>query len=142
MEKPQQTIFNITSISREECVKSIGELTNGFQLDSESVGRLIKTIYRQRGIIKGTLDEPWSSEVREAVVGQKSYFFKLTANNCGVILIWHDKKEHEYVFFGSHKSRVVRAMYVIRNRIKKCSLRHQAIIDAYHPPFLDHEYDF
>ena len=141
MDKPQQTIFNITSISREECVKSIAELTHGFHLDSEYVGRLIQTIYRQRAIFKGTMDEPWSSEVREAVVGAKGHFFKLTVANCGVIFIWHDKIEHEYVFFGSHKSRVVQAMHVIRNRIKKCSLRQQAIIDARDLPFIDHEYD-
>ena len=142
-EKPekQQTIFNITTVSREECVKSIAEVTHGFHLNSEYVGRLIQTIYSKMGIIKGTMAAPWSPEVRESVVGPKGRFFKLTTVNCDVIFIWHDKTEHEYVFFGSSKRRVVQAMHVIKNRIKTCSQRHQAIIDAQEPAFIQHEYD-
>jgi len=68
----------------------------------------------------GYIPAPPHSEVTRRVIGTDGHFFKMTTSVSGVDLIWHDRENNTFLFWGSSVFNVVKAMNSIRWRIHKC----------------------
>ena len=53
------------------------------------------------------------------IIGEDGYFLKLTTRNCDVDMIWHDRQNNMFLFWGPSIYAVVQAMNQIRSRIIK-----------------------
>ena len=53
------------------------------------------------------------------IIGIDGHFLKLTTRNCDVDMIWHDRRNNMFVFWGPSIYTVVQAMNQIRSRIIK-----------------------
>jgi hypothetical protein len=67
----------------------------------------------------GYIPAPPDSDVTRQVIGKDGYFFKMTTTLCDCDFIWHDRKNQVFLFWGSSKFKVVKALNSIRWRIHK-----------------------
>jgi hypothetical protein len=56
------------------------------------------------------------------IFGEDGYFLKLTTRNCDVDIIWHDRHNNMFLFWGPSIYAVVQAMNQIRGRIIKYTI--------------------
>ena len=68
----------------------------------------------------GYIPAPPHSEITRRVIGIDGYFFKMTTTVSGIDLIWHDRENNTFLFWGTTIFNVVKAMNSIRWRIHKC----------------------
>jgi len=67
----------------------------------------------------GVLEAPADVETLKLIIGKGGFFLKLTTENTGIDLIWHDRVYRRFLFWGPDKNTIVNAMDRIRSRIIK-----------------------
>ena len=67
----------------------------------------------------GMFDAPPNSNALKMIIGEDGYFLKLTTRNCDVDIIWHDRQNNRFLFWGPSMYNVIQAMNQIRSRIIK-----------------------
>ena len=67
----------------------------------------------------GMFNAPTNSNALKMIIGEDGYFLKLTTRNCDVDIIWHDRQNNRFLFWGPSMYNVIQAMNQIRSRIIK-----------------------
>lgn len=105
---------------------SISYMTDGLnQLDEKYKGELINKLLQRNGrygcmpTIYGEYTVPSSVDTLKMIVGIKGHYFKLTTTTTGVDLIWHNRENNKFCFWGPSYNTVNDAMNRIRSRIVK-----------------------
>ena len=115
--------YNLGNATGQVVCKHIDELTANANLESPEFVANLKEVLLKRhpdaSIIFGYIPAPPNGIISKQVIGEKGYFFKMTTTVCGVYFIWHDIVNNMFLFWGSSKFKVVKAMNSIRWRIAK-----------------------
>jgi hypothetical protein len=74
---------------------------------------------RQWSTTVGMFNAPQDINALKMIIGEDGYFLKLTTRNCDVDMIWHDRQNNMFLFWGPSIYAVVQAMNQIRSRIIK-----------------------
>jgi len=74
---------------------------------------------RQWPTTVGMFNAPQDINALKMIIGEDGYFLKLTTRNCDVDMIWHDRQNNMFLFWGPSIYAVVQAMNQIRSRIIK-----------------------
>ena len=74
---------------------------------------------RQWSTTVGMFNAPQDVNALKMIIGEDGYFLKLTTRNCDVDMIWHDRQNNMFLFWGPSIYAVVQAMNQIRSRIIK-----------------------
>jgi hypothetical protein len=61
-------------------------------------------------------------EALKLIIGKGGYYFKLTTENTGIDLIWHDRSRNIFCFWAPDKRSLIDAMDRIRSRIVKITV--------------------
>jgi len=67
----------------------------------------------------GMFNAPTNIDAVKMIIGEDGYFLKLTTRACDLDIIWHDRKNNMFLFWGPCIYSVVQAMNQIRSRIIK-----------------------
>ena len=67
----------------------------------------------------GMFDAPSYTDALKMIIGEDGYFLKLTTLTCDVDMIWNDRQNNKFLFWGPSIYAVVQAMNQIRSRIIK-----------------------
>jgi hypothetical protein len=70
----------------------------------------------------GMYKAPRNINALKMIIGENGYFLKLTTTNCDVDMIWHDRRNEMFLFWGPCIYAVVQAMNQIRGRIIKYTI--------------------
>jgi hypothetical protein len=70
----------------------------------------------------GMFNAPTNINALKMVIGEDGYFLKLTTRACDVDMIWHDRQNNMFLFWGPSIYAVVQAMNQIRSRIIKYTI--------------------
>ena len=105
---------------------SISYITDGLnQLDEKYKGELINKLLQRNGryscmpTIYGEYTVPSSVDTLKMIIGIKGYYLKLTTTTTGIDLIWHNRENNKFCFWGPSYNTVNNAMNRIRSRIVK-----------------------
>ena len=105
---------------------SISYMTDGLnQLDEKYKGELINKLLQRNGryscmpTIYGEYTVPSSVDTLKMIIGIKGYYLKFTTTTTGVDLIWHNRENNKFYFWGPSYNTVNNAMNRIRSRIVK-----------------------
>jgi hypothetical protein len=102
-------------------LEEICRVTNNFTYMSEDFKRTLffRIGNRQWPTTFGMFKSPSDVDALKKIIGIDGYFLKLTTQNCDVDIIWHDRQNNMFVFWGPCIYAVVQAMNQIRSRIIK-----------------------
>ena len=95
------------------------------QLDEKYKGELINKLLQRNGryscmpTIYGEYTVPSSVDTLKMIIGIKGYYLKFTTTTTGVDLIWHNRENNKFCFWGPSYNTVNDAMNRIRSRIVK-----------------------
>lgn len=89
----------------------------------------------------GMFNAPTNINALKMIIGEDGYFMKLTTRACDVDMIWHDRQNNMFLFWGPSVYAVVQAMNQIRSRIIKYTIyvnpseqaRIQPVQESYQP---------
>lgn len=105
---------------------SISYMTDGLnELDEKYKRELINKLLERNGryncmpTIYGEYTIPSSVDTLKMIIGIKGHYFKLTTTMTGVDLIWHNRENNKFCFWGPSYNTVNDAMNRIRSRIIK-----------------------
>lgn len=126
----QRVTFDLSAVSSPEATRHIGCLTYGFiNLDWDFMLKL-QTVFRNRRTktITGALPVPtdFTPPLLKQVIGSDGYFLKFTTTKHEVDFIWYDEYSREFLFWGSNKRAVVKAMGAISWRVNKVNAQAQS----------------
>lgn len=126
----ERVMFDLSAVSSPEATRHIGCLTYGFiNLDWDFMLKL-QTVFRNRRTktITGTLPVPshFTPSILKQVIGTDGYFLKFTTTKHEVDFIWYDEYSREFLFWGSNKRAVVKAMGAISWRVNKVNAQAQS----------------
>jgi hypothetical protein len=102
-------------------LEEICGVTNNFTYMSEDFKRFLffRIGNRQWPTTFGMFNAPTYLDTIKKIIGVDGHFLKLTTRNCDVDMIWHDRQNNMFVFWGPSVYTVVQAMNQIRSRIIK-----------------------
>lgn len=102
-------------------LEEICGVTNNFTYMSEDFKRLLFFRIGNRAwpTTFGMFKAPTYLDTIKKIIGIDGHFLKLTTRNCDVDMIWHDRRNNMFVFWGPSIYTVVQAMNQIRSRIIK-----------------------
>jgi hypothetical protein len=105
-------------------LEEICGVTNNFTYMSEDFKRLLffRIGNRPWPTTVGMFNAPTYLDTIKKIIGIDGHFLKLTTRNCDVDMIWHDRRNNLFVFWGPSIYTVVQAMNQIRSRIIKYTL--------------------
>lgn len=105
-------------------LEEICGVTNNFTYMSEEFKRILffRIGNRNWPTTFGMFNAPTYLDTIKKIIGIDGHFLKLTTRNCNVDMIWHDRRNNMFVFWGPSIYTVVQAMNHIRNRIIKYTL--------------------
>jgi hypothetical protein len=75
----------------------------------------------------GVFNAPTNIDALKMIIGEDGYFLKLTTRACDVDIIWHDRQNNTFLFWGPSIYAVVQAMNQIRSRIIKYTVYIQPV---------------
>jgi hypothetical protein len=104
-------------------MEEMRDVTANFtQISNETKENLVRNLYhrkmRNQGTIIGVCNAP-NIAIAEQINGKGGYFLKKTTEETGVDLIWYNKWDSTYIFWGPTTFKVVDAMNRICSRIIK-----------------------
>jgi hypothetical protein len=70
----------------------------------------------------GMYKAPRNIDALKMIIGENGHFLKLTTSHCDVDMIWHDRRNEMFLFWGPSIYTVVQAMNQIRSRIIKYTI--------------------
>ena len=102
-------------------LEEICGVTNNFTYMSEEFKRVLffRIGNRPWPTTFGMFNAPPHILTLKKIIGIDGHFLKLTTQNCDVDMIWHDRRNNMFVFWGPSNYAVVQAMNQIRSRIIK-----------------------
>jgi hypothetical protein len=102
-------------------LEEICGVTNNFTYMSEEFKRVLffRIGNRNWPTTFGMFNAPTYLDTIKKIIGVDGHFLKLTTRNCDVDMIWHDRRNNMFVFWGPSIYTVVQAMNHIRSRIIK-----------------------
>ena len=102
-------------------LEQICRVTNNFTYMSEEFKRVLffRIGNRPWPTTFGMFNAPSHILALKKIIGIDGHFLKLTTQNCDVDMIWHDRWNNMFVFWGPSVYTVVQAMNQIRSRIIK-----------------------
>ena len=68
---------------------------------------------------EGVLNVPDDLEVMRHVIGKKGYYFHMTTERNHLDFLWYNRSDHTIVLFAGEKEDILRAMNILRHRIRK-----------------------
>jgi hypothetical protein len=102
-------------------LEEICRVTNSFTYVSEDFKQnlFFRIGNRQWPTTLGMFNAPSNVPALKKIIGTDGHFLKLTTSNCDADMIWHDRLNKMFVFWGPSIYAVVQAMNQIRSRIVK-----------------------
>ena len=89
--------------------------------------------------VYGEYPAPPDVEAQKLIIGKGGYYFKITTQNTGIYLIWHNRLRNIFGFWAPDKDTLFLAMNLIRSRLVKIIVhvlpeKRQAALYAVHLP--------
>ena len=102
-------------------LEEICEITNNLTCISEEFRNTLffRISNRPWPTTFGVFSAPPNIDAVKMIIGEDGYFLKLTTRVCDVDMIWHDRKNNMFLFWGPCIYAVAQAMNQIRSRIIK-----------------------
>lgn len=89
--------------------------------------------------VYGEYPAPPDVEAQKLIIGKGGYYFKITTQNTGIYLIWHNRLRNIFGFWAPDKDTLFLAMNIIRSRLVKIVVhvlpeKRQAALYTVHMP--------
>lgn len=140
MSTPINMRFPLSEIPSGQALRDLHQFTQGFHsLLKAGQGAYVNDLHQQilmrHTTIVGYLEAAsYKPDVLKKVIGANGYYLKLTTTQCGIYFIWYDSVLKNVLFWAPNRFTIIKAMKIIRSRLRKYSAALMAPLSAAPPP--------